>query len=200
MKKSKKETSLFHFLFLGVLCNLVCGFLFPELAVGKIDFQKAAPLVLPDQIIETNSTSQFLSAVTPPTYLAGQDGDAVALHIADNSLKYLWNNSALKHSAAGRIATRVEETVQVEAKVTTGDLNQNEKQIQHTFNFDVQGLQALARIKYKGWVNAALLYSMKSSEASAEVSEKVFTDKDLVMSQVISSTDSRSQISLRWDW
>lgn len=178
---------------------MLLGLLVSQIATAKVDIKKSAPLQLPEEIQYTDSTNQVIGAIAPPTYLAGQTGDVVALHLADNSLKYLWNNTGLKNTAAGQIAKRVEDTVQVEAKVSSGD-EVKEKKTEHKFNFDIKGLQALAQLKYSGWVNAAVHYSIKSAEASAELSERVFTDKDLVMSQVISSTNPRSQISLRWDW
>ncbi len=208
---------------------LIAIFFVGSIGHARVKVSQTKPLDLPKAIATPQNTIEVLNAVVPPLHLAGQDPDLIALNVADNSLRYLWNNTSIKNTAVGAFAQRVEQVVKVEAVIqsnpqdnekenliNTGsasdkkangsqiDLIENtdltDKPIEHKFQFDIKGLQALAQLKYSGWVNAALQYSLKSTEATAEISEKVFTDKDLVVSQVISNSSPRSQISIRWDW
>lgn len=165
-------------------------------ASARVDYEKTRPLVLPSQL-HSEDLNLTVNAIIPASDMTGFSQNRVASRILDNSLSYLWRTSPLRYTAVGQVANRVEKTVQVEKVIAATE----ENKVEHKFSFDIQGLQALARLKYSGWVKAAVQYNMNDASASAEVSEKVFDNKDLVLSQTVSSnTDSKSQVSLRWDW
>ena len=71
---------------------------------------------------------------------------------------------------------------------------------EHKFSFKVLAAQALAKIEYIGWVKAALKYDLKSANAEAELMENLANNKDLIISHSVSSAESKSQLSLRWNW
>lgn len=170
----------------------VIGF---QKAFARVDYEKTQPLILPSEL-NSGSADATLNAIIPTSDMSGYSQSQVASRILDNSIRYLWRTSPLRYSAVGQVADRVEKTVQVEKVIES----QKDSKTEHRFSFDVQGVQALARLKYSGWVKAAVQYNMNTASASAEVSEKVFNDKDLVLSQSVSSADTTSQVSLRWDW
>ena len=61
-------------------------------------------------------------------------------------------------------------------------------------------MQALTKLEYKGWVNAAVNYDARAAKTEAEVSEKIFNKQDLVISHAISREENKSQVALRWNW
>ena len=71
---------------------------------------------------------------------------------------------------------------------------------EHKFSFKVLAAQALAKIEYIGWVKAALKYDAKSANAQAELMENLSNNKDLVISHSVGNSESKSQLSLRWNW
>lgn len=164
-------------------------------ANARVDYEKTQPLVLPIEL-SSSDVAAAVNAIMPATDMSGFSQRQVASRILDNSLRYLWITSPLRYTAVGQVANKVEKTVQVEKVIAATQ----EDKVQHKFSFDVQGIQALARLKYSGWIKAAIQYNMNDASASAEVSEKIFEDKDLVLSQTVGAVDSTSQVSLRWDW
>ena len=163
---------------------------------ARVDYDTTQPLILPSELNSEDARST-VNAIIPASDMSGYSQQQVASRILDNSLRYLWRTSPLRYTAVGQAANKVEKTVQVEKVIAAT----NDDKVEHKFSLDVQGLQALAQLKYSGWIKAAIQYNMNDASASAEVSEKIFEDKDLVLSQSISATtDSTSQVSLRWDW
>lgn len=163
---------------------------------ARVDYEKTQPMILPHEL-QANDSNSAINAIIPASDMSGYSEQQVASRILDNSLRHFWRTSPLRYTAVGQVADKVEKTVQVE-KVIPATV---EDKVEHKFSLDVQGLQALAQLKYSGWVKAAVQYNMNDASASAEVSERIFDDKDLVLSQTISAkTDSTSQVSLRWDW
>jgi hypothetical protein len=162
---------------------------------ARVDFDKTQPLILPLEM-HADDVNATVNAIIPASDMSGYSQHQVASRILDNSLRYIWRTSPLRYSTVGQVADKVEKTVQVQKVIEATE----ENKVEHRFSFDVQGIQALAQLKYSGWVKAAVQYNMNNASASAEVSEKVFDNKDLVLSQTISAADTTSQVSLRWDW
>ena len=61
-------------------------------------------------------------------------------------------------------------------------------------------MQALAKIEYKGWVRAGLNYDAKAAKTEAEVLESISENKEFVVSQSVTASENKSQVSLRWNW
>lgn len=178
-------------LVLNVLILLLAG----QQSFARVDYSKTQKMVLPERL-ETSDDSATVNAILPHSDLSGRSESHVAKQILDNSLRLIWRTSPLRFSSVGQVANKVEKSVQVEKVVQSVEDNQ----VQHKFSFDVQGIQVLAQLKYTGWVKAAVKYNVRDASASAEVSEKIFDDKDLTFSQTVSSYDATSQVSLSWGW
>ena len=177
-------------LVLNVLLLLLAG----QQSFARVDYSKTQKMVLPEQL-ETSDDSATVNAILPHSDLSGRSESQVAKQILDNSLRLIWRTTPLRYSSVGQVANKVEKSVQVEKVVQSED-----NQVEHKFSFDVQGIQALAQLKYTGWVKAAVKYNVRDASASAEVSEKIFDNKDLTFSQTVSSYDATSQVSLSWGW
>lgn len=177
-------------LVLNVLILLLTG----QQICARVDYEKTQKMILPEQL-EISDVSATVNAILPKSDLSGRSESQVAKQILDNSIRLIWRTSPMRYSGVGQAAQKVEKAVQVE-KVVQGEDNQ----VQHKFSFDVQGVQALASLKYSGWVKAALKYNARDASASAEVTEKIFDDKNLTLSQTVTAYEATSQVSLSWGW
>jgi hypothetical protein len=163
---------------------------------ARVDYSKTQRLVLPDEVKVTDS-AEAVNAILPGAELSGRSESQVTKQILDNSIRLIWRTSPLRYSSIGQAAQKVEKTVQVEKVIQSSG---EENKVQHKFSFDIQGVQALAQLKYSGWVQAAIRYNARDASSSAEVSERIFHDKDLTLSQTVTAYEATSQVSLSWGW
>ena len=108
-----------------------------------------------------------------------------------------WNNSEFKNTSVGRTATQIEKNLKVEANL--GRLEKNSP-AEHRISLKFLAAQTLAKLEYRGWIQAALNYNARSAVTEAEVLENISNNKDLVVSHSISGKERKSKLSLRWNW
>jgi hypothetical protein len=80
------------------------------------------------------------------------------------------------------------------------NLGSTDNKTEHKLSIKLLAMQALAKLEYKGWIKAAINYNAKAKTAEAEVLENLSNNKDLIISHSVTSTESKSQLSLRWNW
>lgn len=151
-------------------------------------------LVMPT--LNENSSNDLTEKILPKSIDSSESSQSVVTRIIDNSLSYLWENSGMKNSSVGRAAEAVDKKMKAEVDIGSAEKNQTI----HKFSFKLMALRALAKIEYQGWVKAALNYDAKASKAEAEVFENLANNKDLIISHSITANESKSQLSLRWNW
>lgn len=165
-----------------------------SLAQAKVNLAKTKKLELPAKTGAESMTDIFTVEILPDKVVPGETTQSFLTKMADNSLALYWRNSPLRYSQAGKAVEAAEKKLNVEA------VYQDDNQISHRFNFKVLAIQALAKIQYTGWVNAALNYDLKAARAAAEVTEQLSDKNDLVLSHEVSSTEQKSAVSLKWKW
>lgn len=170
------------------------------LLAGPSSFAKATVtntkrLYLPELTSEESAVANVSNHITNSLTEADSSRSVVS-KIIDSSLTYWWENSGIKDTSMGKAATQVESKMRADVSLGSTGAEKTE----HKFSFRVLAAQALAKIEYIGWVKAALKFDAKNSQASAEVFENLSNNKDLVISQSVSSAESKSQVSLRWNW
>jgi hypothetical protein len=165
-----------------------------NMACARVNVTKTKKLVLPDKVGDQPMSDLLTFEVLPQQIAADETSQSFFSKVADNSLNLYWRNSPLRHSAAGKAVEKAEKKLNVEA------VYQDSHQISHRFNFKVLAVQALAKIQYTGWVNAALNYDLKDARAAAEVSEPLSDKNDLVLTHEVSNTEQKSAVSLQWKW
>ncbi len=104
-----------------------------------------------------------------------------------------WDTSPIRTTAVGRAAEKVEKNMRTEVSYKTN-------RVEHKISFKVLAVQALAKLEYKGWVNAAINYDARTAKTEAEVSEKISAKQDLVVSHAFMPTGNKSQVAWRWNW
>lgn len=163
-------------------------------ASAKVDIQKTKRLYMPDKKEDVLISEAFTLKVQPKQIAPDESSKKVLSKMVDNSLSYYWENSQLRYSPVGKTAEAVEKKVNLEANY------KDENNIEHKVSFKVLAMQALAKIEYKGWVNAFLNYDMKSARAEAALVEALSSKNDLVLSHAVTHSEQKSELSLRWKW
>lgn len=182
--------------FLTNLSILTLIFSFSLKGWSEVNLQETHKLDLPQDISEPFISSETSKKLQPKTVGVGESGSSVFSKIADNSLALIWESSNLKRTAIGQAAEKVEKNLKTEMSFTDNSPNKT----QHKFSFKVLALQALAKMEYKGWLNAAINYDAKASKTEAEISEKIFDRQDIVFSHAMTPDEVKSQVALRWSW
>ena len=100
----------------------------------------------------------------------------------------------LESTALFKNARKLDEKMKANVK-----LGEDEK-TQHEFSAKISTLEAKAQMVYKGWTHAEMVYESKGSETGFEISEKVLTNKELVLGHYTNPTRTLSSVGLRWYW
>ena len=145
-----------------------------------------------------NSQREFNRKVLPKSLTAADSSQSVVAKIIDNSLSYWWENSEMKNSSIGQTATKIEENMK--AEVDLGASGDASDKTDHKLSLKFLAMQALAKIQYIGWTRAEINYDAKAAKAEVEVLENLSNNKDLVISHSFTANESKSQLSLRWNW
>ncbi len=143
-------------------------------------------------------SNPFISADTsqkiqPRSVANGASASAIVSQIADNSFSLWWDTSPIRNTQVGRAAEKVEKSMKTEVSYKTN-------RVEHKISFKVLAMQALAKLEYKGWVNAAINYDARAAKTEAEVSEKIGAKQDVVISHAFTPGGNKSQVAWRWNW
>lgn len=169
------------------------------LAVGpkcwcKVNLKKTKRLVMPTDVSEPLMTAETSNKILPKTINENESGRSVISRMADNTFGVWWETTPVRKTAVGHVADTAEKKLKTEVNF------KDSTKTEHKVIFKVLAMQALAKIEYKGWVQAALNYDAKASKAEAELSEKIFERQDLVLSHAVTPGENKSQVSWRFGW
>lgn len=165
-------------------------------AFAKVDYSKTKPFVFPTKV-EDNRDYRRIASMAPTELEPTSDQSRVLKTVVDKGAQYIWDNSGLKNSALGRKADELQKKIQTDLVLSEA---QGENKIEHKVNFQVLVAQAIAKLEYTGWVKAAFKYYAGGGKSEAEISEKIWDNKDLVLSHIADNSENRSALSMRWDW
>ncbi len=169
---------------------------FSFFAEAKINIKNTKRLILPIDVSEPLLSAETTQKLLPQSVSADDSGGKVASKIIDNTVSYWWDTSPIRQTSVGRAAEKVEKNLKAEV-----DLGKSENsQTEHKISIKLLAMQALARLEYKGWVRAGVNYDARSAKTEAELLESLAANKDLVLSQSFTNIESKSQVSLRWNW
>ena len=120
--------------------------------------------------------------------------------VIDNTLSYWWDTSGIKNTSMGQAVETVEKKMKADVNLGSTTASDESKTVQHKLSFRLMAAQALAKIEYFGWFKGVIQYNARNAATEAEVFENLSNNKDLVISHSITSNESKSQVSLRWNW
>lgn len=178
----------------GMKLILFLTVLSTQAAFAKVTVQNTLPIQIP-QAPSNAWTKEDVSKVIPTDMHDSEDAAFVATRIGDRAVQAWFNSPTGKGSAVGRTATTVQENLKTEVAVKS-----EEGAVEHKFTFQVLALQAISQIRYSGWLNAALDFDARARETKLELTEKLWTNKDFVISHTARADQGLSAVGLRWNW
>jgi hypothetical protein len=190
MKTLLRFNRLLIFIFLSIVLGT-------SLCFAEIDIESTQPILIPvDSTAPRNIAADFAKFVPPTAFIPGSSEAVVMTKVADITVNYLMNNSALKQTAVMRFADKTKEKLKADIFVPALD----GKGPNHKFSFKLEAFQALAKMEYTGWLKAAVNYDVKSSMTAISIQEKLFVDKVLSLKHESSKDQKFSMIGLAWPW
>jgi hypothetical protein len=163
-------------------------------AMARARLSRTVPIAIPKNELAASFTSKDIEKIIPLDMHATDNADHVAQRIGDRALQMWFDRPEVRNSAMGRAATTVEEATKVQAEFG-GD---EPEDVHHRFSFQVMALQAVTRLQYSGWLNAAMNYDARVGATIVEVTEKIWTNKDFVLSHKAASGEDFSSVGVRW--
>jgi hypothetical protein len=174
--------------------------LFGISAQAKFDLFLTQKLTLPTQVELPPSAITEVSNKVNQSLTSADSSRTVVTKIIDSSLSYWWDKSGIKNTSMGQAVEVVEHKMRADVNLGSTINDNNSQSTQHKLSFRLLAAQALAKVEYLGWFNGAVLYNARNATAEAEILENLANNKDLVVSHSVSPAESKSQLSLRWNW
>jgi hypothetical protein len=164
--------------------------------LADVSIENTKPLIIPVDNVTPKITKDDVAKVIPTDVSKADSTGSVMSRIADRSFNLWFNSDTVQESLLGRVVQETQETLKTDVVVPAS----SKKGVSHKFSFRVEAFQTLAKMEYKGWLNAAINYNARAAETDVEIKEKVFTDKSLVLSHKGTSKEGLSMIGLAWQW
>lgn len=164
--------------------------------LAKVDLKSTKPMAIPQDNVTPKITSEDVAKIIPTDIKQDESTSSVMSRIADRTFNLWFNSSTIKNSAVGRIAEKTQEKLKTDVVVKGA----KSEDTTHKFSFRIEAFQALAKLEYSGWMKAVVNYDAKDAQTNVEVKEKVFHNKDLVLSHKKNSEQGLSMIGLAWSW
>lgn len=171
-----------------------------KIDLKKIELLQAKKIIAPKPIAIESLYVKTLNGTIPGNLGPSQNEGEVLKRFGDQAIQNWLNSPAVRNSSFGKAATQVENAMKVEATVQTAPHSPGATPIDHKFSFQYLALQSQAKMEYKGYTNAQIKIDSSKNETAVEVSEKVFKNKDFVISHTKNATDNNSTMGLRWSW
>lgn len=141
-------------------------------------------------------TTEDVAKIVPTDLPSGSSEGMLLTRMVDKGVSLWFNSEAMKQSSIGRIAEETQEKLKTDLVVPADSAGG----VSHKFSFRVEAFQALAKLEYSGWMKAAINYDAKSSATDILFHEKVFENKDLVLTHRATREQRLSMIGLAWAW
>lgn len=159
---------------------------------------KAQPIQIPVNEVDQSMSSKDVQKVIPLDMRPTGDFGDVAERVGDRAFQSWLKSPSIQNTSLGRTAHQVEQTMKAEVSLT--DPSMDEQSVHHKVGFSVLALQAVARMTYTGWVNAELNHDMRSRATLFQITEKVWSDKQIVLSHTANQIQDTSSVGLRWSF
>ncbi|MEK2689766.1 hypothetical protein [Bdellovibrio sp. GT3] len=164
--------------------------------MAGVELSTTKKLVIPVDTVTPKITQEDVKKVIPTDRLGSESTSSMMGRIADRTFNLWFNSDVVQESLLGRVVQETQETLKTDVVVPAS----TKQGTSHKFSFRVEAFQALAKMEYKGWLNAAVNYRAAASETEVQFQEKVFENKDLILSHKGTRTDSLAMIGLAWRW
>lgn len=165
-------------------------------ALARVDLKSTKPLIIPVDTVTPHITEKDVAEVIPTDVTAADSTGSVITRIADRGIQYWYNNSGFKNSALGRVAEDAQEKLKTDVVVPASSSGG----VTHKFSFKIEAFQALAKMEYTGWLKAVIDYNARQAQTDFSISEKIWNNKDFVMTHSITAREGVSSMGVRWNF
>lgn len=148
---------------------------------------------IPQYEIPPFLTREDLNKIVP-TDVTSKSDSAVLQQMGDKAVQAWLKSSAMKDLSLVQTAQKVEQALKTEVEL--GDSEDGETK--HKLNFQVQAIQSVSRVDYKGFFDMTLSYNMRDSKTGVEIREKIFKNKDLFLNHSSDKDETTSMVGMRW--
>lgn len=177
-----------------ILIILTSLLTFSMVAQAKVDLKSTKRLIVPVDNVTPRITQKDVAKIVPLDLKQGDSQSTVITRIADRGFG-LWFKS-IKDTSIGRLAETAQERLKTDIEITPSE----DEGIRHKFSFKFEAFQAMAKVEYTGWMNAEINFDAKSAETDIQLKDKVFDNKDLIVSHKNTKEQALSMIGLAWSW
>lgn len=176
-----------------ILRCLILGLFIYGSSCWAVTLDETRELVIPVDRYTPKITSADVAKVIPLDIHPEEGASRVVNRIADRGFG-LWFDTVLKDSSIGRMAEAAQETLKTDIEVVPTEPGG----VAHKVTMQFEAFAAQAIIKYSGWVKAQIRVSPAGSDIV--VKEKIFENKDLLLSHSSNRDQDISMISMGWSW
>lgn len=164
---------------------------------AEVDLGSTKPVIIPVDTVTPKLTSEDVAKIVPcdPT-VRNSSASMMMIKIADRTFNYWFNSPTIQSTSLGRFAHETQEKLKTDVVVPAS----SSEGTTHKFSFKIEAFQALAKMEYTGWLNAVINYDAKASATDISVKEKVFHNKEFIVSHKANRDQDLSMISLAWQW
>lgn len=175
----------------------------------RLNSKKLKAVVFPEKIEMNEFKTEDFNKLVPRNLENSSSEAYVANRFGDTFLQNIFNSPQVRNSPLGQTATKVESAMKTEVSLNGPSAKSNsaavgstyvEPRTEHKISFQVLALQAQTKLEYKGWTNATLKHDARAKETGVEISEKIWHNKDLVLSHSKNDTENKSALGVRWNW
>lgn len=187
LKRNTGMKILVFFLSFMFLCSL---------SVAKVDLKSTQRLIIPVDNVTPRFSRNDVEQIIPLDLKSGERENIVLSRIADRGFSYWYQNSGLKDSSVGRMAHEAQQKLKTDVVVKDAGASG----VDHRFSFKFEIFQALAKVEYTGWLNAAINYDVRETATNIFFKEKLFDGKDLFLNHKSTRQQDLSMIGFVWSW
>lgn len=162
---------------------------------SKVSVKNTKRLIIPVDYVTPKVTSKDVEELVPLEMAKTSDSGNILTRIADRGFSMWFNSAAVKGSALGRAAETTQEKLRTDVVIDQGA---GSNKVKHKFSVRLEAFQALAKVEYSGWMKANLDYNAQKAQTNFEIRDKLFDNKDLVVSHKTSSTEALSMVGVNW--
>jgi hypothetical protein len=139
-------------------------------------------------------------AVMPTGANVVQTEDQMMGRILQNTANKLMKTEIVTNSFLMKTAKQVENSTKVDVAIKQENSMPQQKDIEHKFNLDVQPLQGMAKITYRGLIDSRIEYQASNSTFQLSLEEQISGNSRIALSHVNDPRESRQFLQYQVSW
>lgn len=173
----------------------------PQRDIFRIDNSKPLEVVKRVDSVRV-TTDRDIQFFIPMDLKPTDNEQTVATQIVYHSLNSLLKTRMVRTSAVGKLVGSIGGPVEEEMNMGKSKINNYGKvsEVDHKVKLKLEALKTEAAVKYSGFVNAKLSYTVLNKAVDFEISEQLDKNTQLVLNHHDAHGEKTESLSLRWNW